>query len=143
MFRNALIVGILLGFFVNLTGLPLPATVTTAIDLMVRSALPVALFGMGGVLVRYRPEGNLMTIAFVCAVGLILHPLIVWFMGRANGLSQDAFRSAVLTAAMAPGINTYVFANMYGVAKRVAASGVLVGTGASVLSVWVWLSVLP
>ena len=44
---------------------------------------------------------------------------------------------------MAPGVNTYVFANMYGKAKRVAASSVLFGTALSIVSVWVWLAVLP
>ena len=48
-----------------------------------------------------------------------------------------------VTAAMAPGINAYVFANMYGRAKRVAASSVLLATGLSVGTVWVWLAILP
>jgi predicted permease len=44
---------------------------------------------------------------------------------------------------MSPGVNAYLFANMYGVAKRVAASSVLIATGLSILSIWFWLSVLP
>jgi hypothetical protein len=44
---------------------------------------------------------------------------------------------------MAPGINAYLFANMYGSARRVSASAVLIGTAMSVVSAWVWLSVLP
>lgn len=143
MFRNALIVGISLGFIVNLSGVPLPPVFTDAVDLMVRAALPAALFGLGGVLYRYRPEGDMKTILFVVSVSLILHPAIVWSLGKYNGLSTDAFRSAILTSAMAPGINTYVFANMYGKAKRVAASAVLIGTALSILTVWVWLAILP
>jgi hypothetical protein len=44
---------------------------------------------------------------------------------------------------MAPGVNTYIFANIYGTARRVAASGVLVGTAVSILTIWLWLLVLP
>ncbi|SMX43182.1 AEC family transporter [Actibacterium lipolyticum] len=142
MFSNALVIGISLGFVVNLTGLALPGVLTDAIDLMIRAALPAALFGLGGVLFRYRPEGDLKAIAFACAVSLILHPTIVWFMGGALSLDQGQFRSAVLTAAMAPGINSYIFANMYGAARRVAASAVLVGTLTSILTIWVWLALL-
>jgi predicted permease len=143
MFNNALIVGISLGFIVNLGGIPLPSVLTDAIDLMIRAALPAALFGLGGVLYRYRPEGDMRTILFVVSVSLVLHPLIAWGLVRANDLSDAALRSATVTAAMAPGVNAYVFANMYGKAKRVAASAVLVGTALSILTVWVWLAVLP
>ena len=59
------------------------------------------------------------------------------------GIDTGQLRGAVVTAAMAPGINTYVFANMYGVAKRVAASAVLVGTALSVLTASFWLYILP
>lgn len=143
MAKNALMIGIALGFVVNLTGMPVPGVVEDAADLMARAALPAALFGLGGVLYRYRPEGDMATIAWICGVSLILHPAVVWLLGSAAALSTGEFRSAVLTAAMAPGVNSYIFANMYGVAKRVAASSVLIGTAVSILSVWVWLALLP
>lgn len=143
MFNNALIVGITLGFIVNLGGIPLPSVLTDAIDLMVRAALPAALFGLGGVLYRYRPEGDMRTILYVVAISLVLHPVIVWGVAKSNDLSDAALRSAIMTAAMAPGINAYVFANMYGKARRVAASSVLVGTAVSIFTVWIWLYLLP
>lgn len=140
---NALVIGILLGFFVNLTGLTIPGVVREALDLMIRAALPAALFGLGGVLYRYRPEGDLKAISYVVIISLIVHPVVVWAMGKVTGLSISQFRSAVLTSAMAPGINSYIFANMYGVSKRVAASSVLLGTIMSIVTVWVWLALLP
>jgi len=143
MLGNALIIGILLGFAVNLTGLPLPRVLTDALDLITRAALPAALFGLGGVLNRYRPEGDMRTILFIVAVSLILHPALTWAAGRALHLSPEAFRSAIVTAAAAPGVNAYLFADMYGRARRVAASAVLVGTGACLVTAAFWLTVLP
>ncbi|KIC42115.1 malonate transporter [Ruegeria sp. ANG-R] len=142
MFKNALILGIALGFIVNLAGLGIPAVVDEALNLITRAALPGALFALGGVLVKYRPEGDLRAIFFVCAISLLLHPSLVWLFGMSLALPQDLFRSGVLTAAMAPGFNAYIFANMYGRAKRVAASSVLIGTAASILTVWLWLTLL-
>lgn len=142
MFKNALILGIGLGFIVNLSGITLPTTLNDALGLITRAALPGALFALGGVLVQYRPEGDLRTIAFVCAVSLMLHPALVWMFSTTFSLQQDLFRSSVLNAAMAPGFNAYIFANMYGRAKRVAASSVLLATGASLFTVWFWLSLL-
>ncbi len=142
MFTNALILGILAGFAVNIGKIPVPEVVTSAADLVARAALPAALFGLGGVLLRYRPEGDLRTILFIVTVSLLLHPAITFAIGRAADLPQDSFRPAVLTAAMAPGINAYVFASIYGVARRVAASAVLIGTAATIVTAWGWLLVL-
>ncbi len=143
MFRNTLILGIAAGFVVNLTGFPVPEVLRAAVDLLARAALPAALFGLGGILMRYRPAGDMRTILFIVAVSLILHPAITWALGSLLGLPRAAFRSAVLTAAMAPGINTYIFANIYGVGRRVAASSVLIGTLLSIFTVWLWLAILP
>ncbi len=142
MFRNALVLGILAGFAVNLSGLPIPGVVDDALSLIVRAALPAALFALGGVLIQYRPEGDMKTIAMVCVIALLIHPSLVWLFGSAAGLNQELFRAGVLTAAMAPGFNAYIFANLYGRAKRVAASAVLIATGASVFTAWFWLEVL-
>ena len=143
MFRNALIVGISLGFAVNLSGLTLPEPVWVSVNLMATAALPAALFGMGGVLFRYRPEGDLRTIAYCCVISLVLHPAIVYTLGTFNALGVDGIRSAVLTASMAPGINAYLFASLYGRGQRTAASTVLVGTAISILTIWLWLGALP
>ena len=142
MFRNVLILGIALGFVVNLTGISLPQIADDALSLIIRAALPGALFALGGVLVQYRPEGDTRVIAYICAISLLLHPGLVWLFGSALALPQDLFRSGVLNAAMAPGFNAYIFANIYGRAKRVAASSVLVATAASILTVWMWLMLL-
>ena len=142
MFRNALVLAILAGFVVNLTGLALPGVLDDALSMMVRAALPAALFALGGVLYQYRPEGDLRAIAMVCAISLVAHPAIVWSLGTALSLPQDAFRSGILTAAMAPGFNAYIFANMYGRARRVAASSVLIATASSIVTIWLWLMLL-
>lgn len=142
MFRNALVLAILAGFAMNLSGLSLPIVLDDALSLVARAALPAALFALGGALVQYRPEGDTKAIIMVCTLSLLIHPTIFWFLGSSLSLASEGFRSAVVTSAMAPGINAYVFANIYGRALRVAAASVLVATGLSILTVWFWLSLL-
>lgn len=143
-FSQPLVIGIALGFAVNLSGLPLPGAFWSGVDLMTRAAIPAALFGLGGVLHRYRPEGDKATIAMVCAVSLVVHPGVTWLLAtQVFALDTAALRSAVVTAAMAPGVNAYLFAHLYGVGKRVAASSVLIATALSIGSVWMWLAILP
>ncbi|WP_323008173.1 AEC family transporter [Pseudorhodobacter sp.] len=141
--RQPLVIGIVAGFAVNLSGLTLPGAMSSAVDMMVKAAIPAALFGLGGVLLRYRPEGDMKTITFVSLLTLVVHPMITYGLGKLFGLTVDQMRSAVLTAAMAPGVNAFLYANMYGVAKRVAASTVLLATAATVVTAWGWLHILP
>ena len=140
--RNSLMIGVLLGLAVNLSGLPLPPVLEEPVQLVASAALPAALFGLGGVLVQYRPEGDWRGIALCAGIALVLHPAWTWGMGRLLDLPEGAFRAAVLTAAMAPGVNSYLFAAMHGRAVRISASSVLIGTAASVATVSGWLLLL-
>ncbi|WP_420003628.1 AEC family transporter [Arenibacterium sp. LLYu02] len=141
-FRNNLILAILAGFALNLSGFTIPEPVDEALAMVAKAGLPTALFALGGIMVQYRPEGDLRTIAMVCCIALLLHPAIVYTLGSVLDVRQDLFRSGVLNAAMAPGVNAYIFANMYGRAKRVAASSVLIATASSVVTVLFWLTLI-
>lgn len=144
--HTPLVIGILCGLAMNLligAGLVMPAGFWAAADMMAASALPAALFGLGGVLYRYRPEGDAWAIALCCACSLVIHPAITFGLAWLFQLQTGAMRSAVITASMAPGVNAYLFASIYGAAKRVAASTVLIGTMLSILSIWFWIAVLP
>ncbi len=142
MFRNALVIALGLGFMVNLSGITPPEPFLAAVNLLARAALPAALFCLGGILVTYKPEGDLRLVGFIVLVSVVLHPAVTFGLGQSLALTDDALKSAVITGAMAPGINAYIFANMYGVAKRVAATAVLVGTAANMLTAWAWLTIL-
>ena len=142
--KNPLLIAIFLGFAVNLGNIAIPDAVNAAVNMMVLAALPAALFALGGTLTRYRPEGDMKAIAWVTVVSLIVHPAVTYSLGTwIFDLNQAQLRSAVVTAAMAPGVNSYLFANMYGAARRVAASTVLIATACSIFTIWVWLIILP
>lgn len=141
---QSLVIGITFGFVVNLSGLPLPGVFWSGVDMVAAAAIPAALFGLGGVLLRYRPDGDFRLIGIVTGASLILHPGLTYLLAvHVFDVDVAGLRSAVVTAAMAPGVNAFVFANMYGVAKRVAASTVLIATALSILTAWGWLHLLP
>lgn len=142
MVKNPFVIGIGLGALANVTALPIPAPVAAAVDLVAAAAIPSALFALGGILAAYRPEGDLRLVAWIAGISLILHPAMVWLIAQGVSLDTGPTRSAVLMAAMAPGVNAYVFANMYDTAKRTVATGVLAGTAASIVTAWAWLWVL-
>lgn len=143
MFTNALTIGLALGFLFNIAGIALPEPVAGTIDLLARAALPVALFGLGGVLSRYTLRRELGEPAMVSTLSLVVHPGIALVLARhVFGLPEEFVRAAVVIAAMPTGINGYVFAALYDRAKRTAASSVLLATALSLGSITFWLALL-
>lgn len=142
-FSNTLMIGIMLGFIVNLSNMPVPAPITTALALIATAALPVALFSLGALLVTYCIRAGLGEVSMVSVSKLIIHPTIAYIIGRfIFDLPPELLNPMVIMAAMPPGINVYIFANMYDRAKGIAASSVLVSTVLSVLSISTWLVIL-
>ncbi len=141
MFRNSLMIGIGLGFLANLSGVDLPVVLSSAVDILSDSALPIALFALGGILTRYHIAADLGQIGTISLFSLIVHPLLTLLLCQLLQVDPMVARTAVLIAAMAPGINSYLFATLYQRGQHIAASTVLLATASSVVSVsaWLWL----
>lgn len=143
MFQNALTIGIAAGLAVNLSGFRLWEPVEGAVDMVARAALPVALFGLGGVLTRYALKRALGEATMASGFSLLVHPFLAWVLAaHVFGLPEPFVRSAVVIAAMPAGVNGYVFAQMYDRAVGTAASGVLLATLLSVGTITFWLAFL-
>jgi malonate transporter len=141
-FRNSMMIGILLGFFVNFSGLPLPDILLSAIDLLARASLPVALFALGGLLTRYQLSKSLGEAGMISVTSLLLQPALTWLIAWELGLPEDTTRVIVLMAASAPGLNAYLFAAMYNRGQDSAASAVLLSTLLSLFTISGWLILL-
>ena len=143
MFRNSLMIGLALGFAVNLGHLPYPEPLRGAVEMIADSALPAALFGLGGVLSRYAIRASLGEASMISFLSLVVHPGVAYALSHwVFGLPPEFVRGAVMTAAMAPGVNSYVFANLYNRGQAQVASAVLLATGLTVLTASAWLSIL-
>ena len=139
---NAIMIGILLGLGVNLSGIALPGPVATTADLIATSAIPVALVGIGASLIRYRLTAALPEAMTVAALSLFVHPLIALVLAHSVlGLPPLAVHVTVAMAALPPGVNVYVFATMYDRAVGLAASALLLATAAAVVTITLWLYV--
>jgi hypothetical protein len=142
MFRNSLMIGIALGFVVNVTGLSLPEALVSAVDIIASAALPAALFGLGGTLTRYSAKASVGEASTISAISLVLHPGISFAICHLLNVPDGPTGAVVLMAAMAPGVNAYLFASMYHRGQGTAASAVLLGTAMSIVSVSAWLWIL-
>jgi predicted permease len=142
MFRNSIMIGIALGFIVNLGEIPLPEALIGALDLLARASLPVALFALGGVLTRYRLSRSLGEAGAITVLSLFVQPALTLLFATQLQLPEATTRSIVLMAAVAPGLNAYLFASMYNRGLGASASTVLLATVLSVFSISAWLAFL-
>ena len=142
MFRNSMMIGIGLGFIVNLGGIALPGALLAAIELLARASLPVALFALGGVLTRYTLSKSLGEAGLIVLLSLIVQPAITLLLSWQFQLPEATTRSIVLMSAVAPGLNAYLFASMYNRGTEAAASAVLLSTILAAFSVSAWLIIL-
>ena len=142
MFRNSLMIGIGLGFIVNLGGIGLPGALLAAVDLLAQAALPIALFALGGVLTRYKLSKSLGEAGLIVVLSLIVQPAITLLLSWQLELPAATTKSIVLMSAVAPGLNAYLFASMYNRGTEAAASAVLLSTMLAGFTVSAWLLLL-
>ncbi|MEK0360799.1 AEC family transporter [Pseudomonas sp. CBC3] len=106
---NPLIVGLLLGALLNVSGFGLPQSIWRIADWLAQAALPCALLVLGISLSRYRLRPSPTALALTL-VKLGLFPLLVWYVsGLLPGLSHEARSVLVLLAACPSGVNVLAF----------------------------------
>ncbi len=141
MFSNPLALGISLGFLSNIIGLRVPMYLEGALQLISVAGIPVALFALGGVLTQFNLLGNIPEAFLISIISLILHPILVITLGtHIFVLSEHELKSALITAAMAPGVNAFIFATMYKKSIALVANTVIFSTAISIITSAFWIS---
>lgn len=142
---NPLPWAILVGGTVGASGLQLPGPVLQTIEMLATAASPVALFTIGAVLARSqslaaaKPAGRNTDVPLIAFGKLIVHPLLIFGVGKAAiaaGLALDSFTLTVLvlTAALPSASNVPMLAERYGADAGRIARIVLLSTAAAFVS---------
>ena len=137
---NNLTLGILLGISFNLLNLGFAATTEEFLQLGTSWIIPLSLFTMGGVLYHYRVSKDFKIPATIISTSLLIQPAVVYLLGsQFSNIEINYLRNAVIMAAMAPGLNAYFFANMYGACRDIIATTILASTVLTVFSSTLWI----
>jgi len=137
---NPLMAGIILGFLMNLSGLKLLPQLEQALEMIRVSAIPVALIGIGIALNRYKISTKIPETLMVTILALGFHPAIAFALSHyVLGLEIIFVQAAVLLAAMPPGMNIYIFANLYNRALGLSASVLVITNFISIFTIPLWL----
>jgi predicted permease len=119
-----------------------PVALDRLLQFLQNAAAPCALFTLG-VTVAMRPLKKVpLDVMFPVVIKLVVHPAIVLALLILLGPFDELWvYTAVLTAALPPALNVFIFARQYNVWVEQASSAILVGTVASVvtLTTVMWL----
>jgi hypothetical protein len=108
--RNPIIVSIVGGAAFGRFGFALPPVADRGLAMLGAFAGPAALLALGFELAGFAIRSALTSTFALCAVKLVVQPLVVWLLALALGLPALELRAVVLVASMAVGINVYLMA---------------------------------
>jgi len=137
---NPMIIGLLLGVLVNLSGLQLPGPIDHLTHWLAQAALPCALIVLGVNLSNYRLRPSPEALGIVFAK-LALFPLAVLLLCLGLGLDRLACSVLTLMAACPSGVNVFGFVHDADDSRVVSSAITLSTLLASVtLPLWIFLS---
>ena len=139
---NPLALGCLGGIAVSAIGFPLPRAVDGSLDLVGRTALPLALISVGAALDLRRLRHELPITALIIVLKLGVYPALVWLGLQWLDVGGLAMKTVVLVAATPTAVASYVMSVELGGDEQLAASLIIGTTLASLPAIVVWLWVL-
>ena len=131
---NPIVAGILLGSLFGLTRWPLPQAIDIPLGMISQAAAPMALIALGMGLAEYGIRSGLKISLAICAVKLIVQPLVVWGLAVALGLPTMETQVIVLLASIAIGANVYLMSRQFKTLEGPVASSLVLSTGLAALT---------
>ncbi|RAI03857.1 hypothetical protein DLJ53_05140 [Acuticoccus sediminis] len=141
--RNPLIIGILIGTAVRLTGLPIVGVPRALVDGLANTAIPLALVSLGMSLPRYGLRGHVMPAIVLSALKLLVIPSVVYVLAfHVAGMPPLPAAVLVLAAACPTGVNAYLIAVRFQTGLALSANTITLTTAASIISFTLWLTIV-
>jgi predicted permease len=125
---NPLVAAILAGSIVSAVGWSVPSLLGTVLDELAKLAAPGALLALGLGLAEYGIDQRWDQTLSICALKLIVLPLVVWLIGDLLHLPVMELKVVVLLSSAAVGINVYVMSVQFERLQRTIASSLLFST---------------
>ncbi len=139
---NPLALGSAAGIAMSALGLRLGGPLDTAVDLVGRTALPLALISIGAGLDLARLRNEVPTTLAIALVKLVVGPLLMYLALRALGVTGTALSAPVLLAATPTAVVSYVMSKQMRGDAELAGAVVIGTTLASLATIIGWLMVL-
>lgn len=141
--RNPIIIGLSLGFLVNVLAIQIPPAITESLEIIGQAALACSLIVLGASLTTFKLAGHLTEAGLIVGLKLIIQPLLVWILVFYVFDVEPLWGAvAVMAAGMPVGISAYIYADNYHVGIAALSTAVLLSTVLAAVSQSVWLLLL-
>jgi len=131
---NPIIIGVLSGTLVGMSGWPLPSFIDVPLGMISQAAAPMALIALGMGLAEYGIRDEWKISMAISSIKLVMQPLVVWVLARMLGLPAMETQVVVLLASMAVGANVYLMSRQFRVLEGPVASSLVLSTGLAALT---------
>ena len=132
-FKKPLVLAPVFGTLVSALNIKVPGLAVESLKLLGGTTSGVSLFALGLIMSSDRISFNRFVILNIFRKN-ILHPLLMWAIVVAFGISGEWGKEAILLCAMPPAIMTTMFAVKYDVLKLESSSSTVLGTVVSLFT---------
>ena len=139
---NPLIIGILGGLLVRLSGLEIPVVADRVIASLANVAGPLALFAIGVSLRGYGIRGQVPQALAMVSLKLLLMPAVALGMALLLGLPEFQVKAVVAAASLPAGVNSWLIANRLDTGQRLASTSMTLGTALAAATTGIWLLIV-
>lgn len=140
---NPIIIGIAAGLVWRFAGPGLGGPLAQILELLGKTAGPLALFSLGMGLIKYGIKGNIVPGLAISSLSLIVMPAVVYVLGSTVfNMPALWFKVAVLAACCPTGVNAYLFATHFKTAEGLASNTIVLALLGSIITVPIWIAIL-
>lgn len=144
LFKNPLLVAVILGVIVGASGLQLPDIIMESLEMVAASVTPVVLIVIG-LFIGKSQIGNLrqwLPIVLFSIVTLLVLPALFFYGAKLFGYMPTHFSSSIIEAAMPLAITPFALADEYNLDKIFIARSIVLSTILSIVSLPFWITVI-
>jgi predicted permease len=125
---NPVVVGILSGTLVGLSGWTLPEAIDSPVAMIAEAAAPMSMVALGMALAEYGIRDGIGISSAICAIKLIVQPFVVWGLAWLLDLPKLETQAVVLLASMAIGVNVYLMSHQFKALEGPVAGALVLST---------------
>jgi malonate transporter and related proteins len=131
---NPIILAILTGTAIGISGITLPSPVTRGLAALASVAGPFALVVVGLGLSEYGVRRGLAPGLTITAIKLLVQPAVVWLLALALGLPPLERHAVVLLGSLSVGVNVYLVATQFETLEGAIATSLVLSTALAALT---------